>query len=460
MIKKIVYLLCVGLFVPIYAELQRECLIDTCMTHHVQFIEYCFSDFLGKRKAIIRPIEFLEKDLENGVSFDGSSIEGCMRITKSDMLLMPDVEATVRKLPWTYDHTSMVRVMCTMHTDKDMPYMSDPRAILKREHDALREIGYELLVGPEIEFYAFEQTAKNKRLKPIDRGTYADGINNIALENSLITIVHLLNQVGLKVRAMHHEVGQGQFETSLEHDNALRIADDLVTAKHALPLLFENYNKIVSFMPKPLTGKPGSGMHLNFSLFDLNSSSNAFYDEFDENHLSVVAKAFIAGVLKHVAEFTLLMNPTVNSYKRLGGHEAPKFICCGSRNRSALVRFPYCAQPEYVRAEIRSPDALCNPYLVFAAIIRAGMEGIKQGYDLPEIIDENLYAVSEEFVKSKNIQFLPQTMHEALCAFEESNLMRELLGDALFSSIIDYKRAELDSFANTVTDWELEQYLR
>lgn len=459
MIKKIVPLLIVVLFIPLRAVMQRQCLIDTCMSHNVQYIEYCFSDFLGNRKAIIRPIEFLDKDLEYGVSFDGSSIHGCTRITKSDMLLMPDIETPVRKLPWTFDHTNMVRVMCTMHCDKTTPYCSDPRAILKRELDALHETGYDFLVGPEIEFYAFEQKNKNNSLTPVDHGTYADGINHIALENSLITIVHILNQLDLKVRAIHHEVGEGQFEISLEHDNALIIADALVTAKHGLSVLFENYNKTISFMPKPMTGKPGSGMHLNFSLYDIQNASNAFYDDVDEHHLSSVARSFIAGVLKHIAGFTILMNPTVNSYKRLGDHEAPKFICCGNRNRSALIRFPHCDQGEFVRAEVRSPDAMCNPYLVFAAFIKAGMEGMKHGYALPEIIGENLYTAKEEFVRAKNIQLLPQTMQEALLLFENSELMRELLGDSLFYQFIDYKKAELDSFMARVTDWELEHYL-
>lgn len=459
MIRRIVPMLIIGLCIPLKAGLQKECLIDTCMTHHVQYIEYCFSDFLGKRKAIVRPIEYLEKDLENGISFDGSSIQGCTRITKSDMLLMPDLESPVRKLPWTYDHTNMVRVMCTMHSDKNTPYCSDPRAILKRELESLHQMGYDFLIGPEIEFYAFEQKIKNNRLVPIDHGTYADGMNHIALENSLITIVHVLNQLGLGVRALHHEVGEGQFEVNLECDNALHIADALVSTKHALPVLFENYNKKVSFMPKPMTGKPGNGMHINFSLFDLQNASNAFYDDSDEHQLSAVAKSFIAGVLKYVVEFTLLMNPTVNSYKRLGGHEAPKFICCGSRNRSALIRLPYCGEAEFVRAEIRSPDAMCNPYLVFAALLKAGMEGIKNKYKLPEIVDVNLYTIDDETIRAKNITLLPKTMQEALNAFEGSELMRELLGDDLFNNILDYKKAELDSFMTTVTDWELEQYI-
>lgn len=444
----------------ISANFNKECLLEMCRANHIQYVEFCFSDFLGNRKAIIRPVEFLEKDLEKGIPFDGSSVPGCRRITSSDMILIPDLESSVRKLPWTYDHTTMVRVMCTMHNDKETPYCSDPRAILKRERDELLALGYHMYIGPEIEFHVFEKNAKNKRLCPIDKGTYADGSKHIALESSLVTIMHILiNQLDLRVERLHHEVGEAQYELSFEFDDVVQMADALVTGKHAISMLFENYDKQVSFMPKPLTGKPGSGMHLNFSLYDIENACNAFYDADDDQKLSLLAKSFIAGVLKHVAEFTLLMNPTVNSYKRLGGHEAPKFICCGNRNRSALIRLPQTYSPEQVRAEIRSPDCMCNPYLVFAALLRSGMEGIKHNYQLPDMVSENLYTLDEETVRSKNIQRLPQTLQEALDAFENSDLMRDLFGEHLFTTIIEYKKAELECFMTSVTDWELEQYI-
>ena len=461
MIKKTVaaFIAIILLHTALDAKITRECLIDTCVSHHIQFVEFCFTDFLGNRKSIIRPIEYLEDDLEHGVSFDGSSILGCTRITKSDMMLMPDLETPSRRIPWTYDHTSMVRVMCTMHSDKNTPYEADPRAILKRELDAVHALGYEFLIGPEIEFYVFNNHSDNNILIPVDNGTYADASNQIPLENSLITVLHVLSQLDLAVEKIHHEVGCGQFEISLERDNALKMADAIVTTKNALTVLCKSYNKKINFMPKPLTDKPGNGMHINFSLFDNNNLTNAFYDDNDSNKLSPLAQSFIAGVLKHVAEFTVLLNPTINSYKRLGGHEAPKYICCGARNRSALVRLPQSENhPETVRAEIRSPDPACNPYLAFAVILRAGMEGVKNNYKLPSIVSENLYTVDTHILEEQGITSLPQSLQEALTLFENSKFMREFLGDTLFFDFLTYKKEELANFNKTVTDWELNHY--
>lgn len=441
------------------ARLTRDCLLDMITSHHAQYIEFCFTDFLGTRKSIIRPIEYLEHDLEHGINFDGSSVKGCTRITESDMLLMPDLETPSRRIPWTYDHTNMIRIMCTMHSDANTPYAADPRALLKKEIESARQKGYDFLVGPEVEFYVFEQDANPNSLIPIDSNTYTDASQTISMENTLITILHVLNQLDLNVEKIHHEVGAGQFEISLRYASALPIADALITTKHALTALCKNYNKKITFMPKPFTGKPGSGMHLNISLFDLAQQRNAFSDQQNPEALSAVGKSFIAGIIKHFKEITLLLNPTVNSYKRLGGHEAPKFICCGTRNRSALIRIPNTEnQPEATRAEIRSPDAMCNPYLAFAALLKAGMEGIENNYVLEAHVSENLYTVSDASIKEAGIKLIPQSMQEALEVFERSEFVRNLLGDTLFYAFLDHKKEELADFMNTVTDWELKRY--
>jgi glutamine synthetase len=460
--KKIVTFILLSFFFHHCLGLDQESLLDACKSYHTQNIEFCFYDFLGiQRKSInvpVNTIEDINNYLENGISFDGSSILGCTRITNSDMLLMPDLSTPTRRIPWTYDHTSSVRVMCTMYLDKKTPYYGDPRVILQRELNTLHAMGYDLYIGPEIEFYVFEK--KSKDTTPIDHNSYADATNDISLSNALVTIVHVLNELELNVEKIHHEVGNSQFEISLKRNNALIIADSILMAKDALTSLVRNYDKKISFMPKPLANKPGSGMHLNFSLFDLSTLTNAFYDEQEPNKLSHIAQSFIAGVLKHVAEFTLILNPTINSYKRLGGHEAPKFICCGDKNRSALIRLPNCNdQAGAVRAEIRSPDAWCNPYLAFAALLRAGIEGIKNNYTLPKIVKENLYTVDKSILDQENIIQLPASFQEAITAFENSTLMRELLGDVLFFNYLDYKKRELEDFNNSVTNWELDHYL-
>jgi glutamine synthetase len=447
----------------VFFVIHATLLLEACRSHHIQNVEFCFYDFLAnKPKSIIVPInnniDDIERYFHNGISFDGSSILGCARITHSDMVLMPDLQTQSRRIPWTYDHTSTVRVMCTMYLDKNTPYLGDPRVILKRELDIIHEMGFEFFVGPELEFYVFEQSS-NGTLLCLDNDSYADASHEISTVNALITIMHVLKELGIAIEKGHHEVGKGQFEVTIKKDNALAIADAILMTKEALIMLGKSYHKEISFMPKPLSHKPGSGLHLNFSLFDRTTGTNAFYDEKNPQNLSKLAESFIAGVLKHVAEFTLLLNPTVNSYKRLGGHEAPKFICCGYANRSALIRLPQCNNnPEIVRAEIRSPDAKCNPYLAFAAILHAGIEGIKNNYTLPKLISENLYTVDKTVLTQEGIIQLPQSLQEAITIFEKSEFVKELLGETLFQKYLNYKKSELEDFNNTVTDWELEQY--
>lgn len=441
---------------------KKDCLIDLYRSHSIYNIEACFYDFLGNRKSILIPItsyDVIEKFLIHGTAFDGSSVPGCNRITNSDMLLMPDLTTPTRKVPWTHEQNSTIRIMCSMYSDTNKPYCNDPRVILAKELDTLAAMGYEFHIGPEIEFYVFENSLNNKELKPIDNCCYIDAPHQIEVGNTLISMVNLLNDFELHVEKIHHEVGNGQFEVSLEKDDALAIADAVLATKDALTLLGKNFGKKISFMPKPLAHKPGTGMHINFSLYDHRNQCNAFYDANDSHNLSPLAKSFIAGIIRHAKEISLLLNPTVNSYKRLGGHEAPKFICCGEKNRSALIRIPSSNnQPEAVRAEIRSPDALCNPYLAFAALLRAGLQGIENNYELPELIQENLYTVDEVELEKQGVTLLPQSLEEAINAFENSTIMKDLLG-GLFEKYLDHKKQELADFSSAVTNWELDHYL-
>lgn len=444
------------------------CIVTTLIPHdslnelynnqYIRYAEFCFYDFLAENpKSIIVPVynaADLEQYITNGLNFDGSSIRGCNRITNSDMLLMPDLSTPVRKIPWMYDHMSMIRIMCTMHQDKKTPYQADPRAILQRELTKLHELGFDFYVGPELEFYILD--SKNA---PIDSLSYTDAVKELTTSNALITIMQVLNEMDLGVEKIHHEVGKGQFEVSLRKDNALTIADAILIAKDSLQILGKNYNKKISFMPKPFAHKPGSGMHLNMSLYDIKKNQNAFYDAQDPHKLSTLGRQFLAGIIKHIPEITLILNPSINSYKRLGGHEAPKFICVGAKNRSALIRLPQAEQSETVRAEIRSPDAQSNPYMALAALLCAGMEGIKNQYRLSELVEENLYTISQDELITRNIIQLPQTFQEALYEFERSSLMRELFGPVLFEAFVSYKQHELEDYQMSITDWEWEHYL-
>lgn len=440
---------------------KKDALLDLYRSGTICNIEACFYDFLGNQKSIFIPIthyEVLENFLLHGTAFDGSSVPGCNRITNSDMLLMPDLTSPARKMPWTHEKNSTISIICSMHHDKDTPYANDPRIILKKEVDALAHMGYEFLIGPEIEFYLFKE-ANNKQCIPLDTGCYIDSPSNALVTNMLMSMVSSLNSLELHVEKIHHEVGNGQFEVSLKKDTAVRSADAILATKNALTLLAHSHGATVSFMPKPKAHKPGTGMHINFSLYDSQNECNAFYDAHDPHNLSSLAKSFIAGVLHHAKEISLLLNPSINSYKRLGGHEAPKFICCGEKNRSALIRIPSNNDnPEAIRAEIRSPDALCNPYLACAALLRAGMQGIKNNYTLPEFVQDNLYTVDEKTMQHYGIDLLPQSMHEAIEAFEHSDLMKDLLGD-LFTMYLNHKKQEWHDFSSSVTDWELERYL-
>ena len=436
-----------------------EQLCNDCESNSIQFVEFCCTDIHGNSRSVIRPAKYFNHDLEHGIYLDGSSIPGCTSITNSDILLRPDLYAPIKKLAWHNEQTgAMVRVICDMYLDDETPYAGDPRLVLKQQLEQAYTLGYDFRVGPELEFHI---SNNQKTLAPIDSLCYAQCADNFAISQALVNALNILNSMDLNIEKIHHEVGEGQYEVSRHHDNALNIADSLGTTKQAISIIAQLYGKQVTFMPKPLADKPGNGMHLNLSLYDFNEQRNAFVNEENPEQLSIVAQHFIAGILKHAREITLLLNPTINSYKRLvKGFEAPVYICCGHKNRSAMIRIPHIrlSQPHVCRIEMRSPDATCNPYLAFAALLCAGLEGIKNKYELPMLIDQNLYKMSEKTRNAYAIETLPSSFGKALEAFENSSLMREMLGHDLFESILQAKKDELTAFNMAVTDWELEHY--
>ncbi len=439
--------------------------IDDSISHvkqPVRFVNLTFSDIHGNLKEVIQLIPYFEKSLKNGVTFDGSSMPGFASVNESDLLLKPDSSTTVSIPSYslnqhasTNQQVSTMRVMCDIYNDEYTPCESSPRYVLQKIMAQAEEMGYEFYVGPELEFFIFSQQ-KNKPTVCDQEGYFASG-TSVRMQTAKKMLITMLQEQNINVEKLHHEVAPGQYEISIKYGNALSIADQILLAKHTIKTMAQTEGMQATFMPKPFFGINGSGMHLNFSLFDINNQCNAFYDADDPNHLSPIAQQFIAGVLNHVREITLLLNPTVNSYKRLvKGYEAPVNVCWGVKNRSALIRIPYVSdnQPNGVRAEIRSPDATTNPYLAFAALLLAGLTGIKNNEKLSKSIEKNLYRLDETALKAYNIQLLPGSLDEAIDLFEVSQFAQELLGEELFDKFIKLKRQEASAFKRAVTDWE------
>lgn len=428
----------------------------------VHFVNFTFSDIHGNLKEFIQSITYFKKSLKNGVTFDGSSMPGFASVNESDLLLKPD-SSTTASIPSyslnqhvsTNQQVSTMRVMCDIYNDEYTPCENSPRYVLQKIMAQAQAMGYEFYIGPELEFFIFSQQ-KNKPIVYDQKGYFASG-TSLRMQTAKKTLITMLQEQNINVEKLHHEVAPGQYEISIKYGNALSIADQILLAKHTIKTMAQTEGMQATFMPKPFFGMNGSGMHLNFSLFDINNQCNAFYDAHDPNHLSQIAQQFIAGVLNHAREITALLNPTVNSYKRLvKGYEAPVHVCWGIKNRSALVRIPYVSdnQPNGVRAEIRSPDATTNPYLAFAALLLAGLTGIKNNEKLPKPVEENLYRLDETALKAYNIQLLPASLDEAINLLQASQFAQELLGEELLSKFVELKRQESSAFKRTITDWE------
>jgi len=422
----------------------------------VSFIQFWFTDVLGILKSFAVTPSELEEGLEEGMGFDGSSIEGFARIEESDMIAMPEPD-TFQLLPWRPKERPVARMFCDILQPDGSHYEGDPRYVLKRIVAKIAEMGYKAFMGPELEFFFFEN---NTTPNIIDKGGYFDNRPLDMGGDLRREIIFSLQDMGIRVEYSHHEVAPSQHEIDLRYDEALTMADKTMTYRIVTKEIARKNGFYATFMPKPLFGENGSGMHVHQSLFK--GDMNAFYEPQDEYNLSVLAKSYIAGILTHAREIAAVTNQWVNSYKRLvPGYEAPVYISWARRNRSAMVRVPMYkpGKEEATRIEFRSPDPACNPYLAFAVMIAAGLKGIEGNYALPDPIEEDIYEMDEDARRRVGIISLPGNLFEAIQEVEASDLVRETLGDHIFNKFLENKRIEWDRYRTHVSQYELEKYL-
>ncbi len=427
----------------------------------IRFVRLWFTDILGQLKSFSINAAELDDAFEGGMGFDGSSITGFNAIEESDMIAMPDI-STFKVLPWRPEDKGVARMFCDVVTPSREPYEGDPRHVLRRALERASELGFDgFYVGPELEYFYFRHARPgNDGPEILDEGGYFDLTTLDAGSDVRRETVLALEELGIHVEYTHHEVGPSQHEIDMRYKDGLEMADDTMTYRITVKEYAMKYGWHATFMPKPLFGENGSGMHTHQSLFK--DGRNAFFDEDDQYFLSDTGKQFIAGQLKHAREITSVFAQWVNSYKRLvPGFEAPVYCAWSRRNRSALVRVPlyHPGKEQATRAEIRCPDPACNPYLTFAALLMAGLEGIEKGYELPEPMEKNLYHISPEDRKRLGIEQLPETLGEAIELTAESELVLRTFGEHIFNRYIEIKRQEWEDYRVQVTQWELDRYL-
>ena len=435
----------------------KEDILAMVEENGVKFIRLQFTDILGTLKNVAITDRQLEKALNNQCMFDGSSINGFVRVEESDMYLRPDLDTFVI-FPWRPQQGKVARLICDVYMPDGTPFEGDPRYILKKAINKAEAMGYTMNVGPECEFFLFEvDNDGNPTLKTNDKGSYFD-LGPIDLgENARRDMTLALEDMGFEIETSHHEVAAGQNEIDFKYADALVTADNVTTFKYVVKSIAQKHGLYATFMPKPLHGVNGSGMHVNISL--IKDGKNAFYNEEDQLGLSSVAYNFIAGVLKHIKEICPITNPLVNSYKRLvPDYEAPVYIAWSAKNRSPLIRVP-SARGEGTRIEFRSPDPSSNPYLVLACLLLAGLEGIKDNLEPPKCIDRNIFNLSREERKRENIENLPESLHEAIAYMQKSDLVKEALGKNTFEYYIKAKEVEWDNYRTQVHQWEINSYL-
>lgn len=435
----------------------KEDILAMVEENGVKFIRLQFTDILGTLKNVAITDRQLEKALNNQCMFDGSSINGFVRVEESDMYLRPDLDTFVI-FPWRPQQGKVARLICDVYMPDGTPFEGDPRYILKKAINKAEDMGYTMNVGPECEFFLFEvDNDGNPTLKTNDKGSYFD-LGPIDLgENARRDMTLALEDMGFEIETSHHEVAAGQNEIDFKYADALVTADNVTTFKYVVKSIAQRHGLYATFMPKPLHGVNGSGMHVNISL--IKDGKNAFYNEEDQLGLSSVAYNFIAGVLKHIKEICPITNPLVNSYKRLvPDYEAPVYIAWSAKNRSPLIRVP-SARGEGTRIEFRSPDPSSNPYLVLACLLLAGLEGIKDNLEPPKCIDRNIFNLSREERKRENIENLPESLHEAIAYMQKSDLVKEALGKNTFEYYIKAKEVEWDNYRTQVHQWEINSYL-
>ncbi|ELZ22623.1 type I glutamate--ammonia ligase [Natrinema limicola] len=439
----------------------EQAVLDEIEEKDVDFLRLQFTDILGTVKNVSVPARQAEKAFEEGIYFDGSSIEGFVRIQESDMRLKPDPE-TFAILPWRKkEGSAAARMICDVYdTYTGEPFEGDPRRVLKNALERANEMGYTVNAAPEPEFFLFEEDEEGRATtKTNDAGGYFDLAPKDLASDVRRDIIYGLESMGFEVEASHHEVAEGQHEINFTYDDALTTADNVGTFRTVVRAIAAQHDLHATFMPKPIPKINGSGMHTHLSLFT-EDGENAFHDDDDEFNLSEEAHAFTAGILEHAPAITAIANPTVNSYKRLvPGYEAPVYVAWSDRNRSALIRRPAARTPAASRIELRSPDPSCNPYLALAVMIHAGLDGIEQGLECPDPVRENIYDFDEAKREEYGIDTLPANLGEAVDALEEDEAMYNALGDHVASKFIEAKRQEFEEYLIDVSEWELDRYL-
>ena len=435
----------------------KEYVLKMAKDHDVKFIRMWFTDTLGFLKSFAITCEELEQALEDGMGFDGSSIEGFARIDESDMVAMPDPD-TFQLLPWRpREHRAVARMFCDILKPGGEPFEGDPRYVLKWNLKRAADMGYTYYVGPELEYFYFKDS---KGTEVIDQGGYFDLVPLDMATDLRRETVLILNEMGIGVEYSHHEVAHSQHEIDMRYTDALTMADNVMTYRLVVKQVAIQNGLYATFMPKPIFGINGSGMHVHQSLFK--GGKNAFFDANDKYNLSKVAKSYIAGLLKHAPEITAVCNQWVNSYKRLvPGYEAPVYLSWARRNRADLIRVPEYkpGREKATRIEFRSPDPSCNPYLAFSVMLAAGLDGIEKGYEPPEPVEENVYEMKEAERKRRGIGTLPPDLLEAIHLTEKSEVVRKALGDHVFHAFIKNKKIEWDQYRAQVTEYELKRYL-
>ena len=437
-------------------DLAIEYALKEARDNDVKFIRLWFTDILGNLKGFAITVEELESALTRGMGFDGSAVEGFARHEEKDLYALPDPN-TFAILPWRPRENAVARVFCDIVTPDETPFEGDPRFVLRRNIERAARVGYTYYVGPEIEYFYFNNDSDPA---PMDQGGYFDqGSTDLGTDMRRETVL-MLEELGIPVEASHHEVAPSQHEIDLRHTDALTMADTVMTYKLVVKEIALRHDCYATFMPKPIATVNGSGMHIHQSLFE--GGRNAFYDAEDPDRLSGIAKHFIAGLLKHAREITAVTNQWVNSYKRLvPNFEAPVHVTWATVNRADLVRVPSFKQgrEESRRVEFRSPDPACNPYLAFSVMLAAGLEGIEKQYELPDPTVADVFNMSDAERQAHGIDSLPSNLLEALRITEESELVRNALGDSVFRSFVENKKIDWERYRSQVTDYEIARYL-
>ncbi len=439
-----------------YENLTENDVLKIVKERDVKFIRLWFTDILGQLKSFAITNDELEGAFNEGMGFDGSSIKGFARIDESDMLARPD-PVTFQLVPWRPKEKAVARMFCDILNPDGSPYEGDPRYVLKRNLERLKEMGYTFYVGPELEYFYFKSS---KDPETLDEGGYFDLTTLDAAGDLRRETVLTLEAMGIKVEYSHHEVAPSQHEIDLRFEDALTMADHVMTYRIIVKEIANKYGVYATFMPKPIFGVNGSGMHTHQSLFK--GDKNAFFDPDDQYHLSEVAKGYIAGILRHSQEITAVTNQWVNSYKRLvPGYEAPVYLSWALRNRSTLVRVPMYkpGKEKATRIEYRSPDPACNPYLAFSVMLAAGLKGTEEKYELPDPIEKDVYHLSVDERKELGIESLPGSLIEAIELTEKSDLVRDALGEHVFNNFIMSKKVEWDDYRMKIHPYEIDKFL-